>query len=78
MMDLVGQVPEHSELSIGNVSTSSARATPHVDPNSLVRLNKLVRTIPVGGRTKTPCGIAATRDAVWVAIGDSFCDTIGQ
>ncbi len=39
--------------------------------------NKLVRTIPVGGRTKTPCGIAATRDAVWVAIGDSFCDTIG-
>ena len=40
--------------------------------------NKLVRTIPVGGRTKTPCGIAATQDAVWVAIGDSFCDTIGE
>ena len=40
--------------------------------------SKLVRTIPVGGRTKDPCGIAATQDAVWVAIGDSFCDTIGE
>ena len=40
--------------------------------------NKVVRTIPLGGRTETVCGIAATRDAVWVAIGDSFCDTIGQ
>jgi YVTN family beta-propeller protein len=40
--------------------------------------NQVDRTIPVGGRTTTPCGIAATRDTVWVAIGDSFCDTIGQ
>ena len=45
-----------------------------VDPET----NKVVRTIPLGGRTETVCGIAATRDAVWVAIGDSFCDTIGQ
>ena len=40
--------------------------------------SKLVRTIPVGGRTKALCGIAATQNAVWVAIGDSACDTIGQ
>ena len=41
--------------------------------------NKLVRTIPVGGGTKTPpCGIAATQGAVWVAIGDASCDTIGR
>ena len=45
-----------------------------VDP----RTNKIVRTIPLGGRTKAPCGIAATRDAIWVAIGDGYCDTIGQ
>ena len=40
--------------------------------------DKVVRTIPLGGRAKTPCGIAATRDAVWVAIGNAYCDTIGQ
>jgi hypothetical protein len=40
--------------------------------------DKVVRTIPVGGRTKTPCGIAATQNAVWVSIGDAFCDTIGR
>ena len=45
-----------------------------IDPGT----NKVVRTIPLGGRTKNLCGIAATQDAVWVAIGDSFCDTIGQ
>jgi len=49
-------------------------AVSEVDPVT----DKVVRTIPVGGRTKTPCGIAATRDAVWVAVGDSFCDTIGR
>ena len=40
--------------------------------------DRIVRTIPVGGRTKTPCGIAATQGAVWVAIGNAYCDTIGQ
>jgi DNA-binding SARP family transcriptional activator len=45
-----------------------------IDPHT----NKIVRTIPLGGRTMTPCGIAATRDAVWVAIGDTGCDTIGR
>ena len=40
--------------------------------------DKVVRRLPLGGSTKTPCGIAATEDAVWVAIGDSFCDTIGE
>jgi DNA-binding beta-propeller fold protein YncE len=45
-----------------------------VDPTTA----KVARTIRVGGTTKTPCGIAATRDAVWVAIGDRFCDTIGE
>jgi DNA-binding SARP family transcriptional activator/streptogramin lyase len=38
-----------------------------------------IRTIPVGNpRTASICGIAATRDAVWVAVGDRYCeDTVG-
>jgi DNA-binding beta-propeller fold protein YncE len=43
-----------------------------VDPKT----NKVVRTIRLGGRN--PCGIAATHDAVWVAVGDEYCDTIGE
>jgi YVTN family beta-propeller protein len=39
------------------------------------RTNKVIRTIRVGGNV---CGLAATRDAVWVAIGDDACDTIGR
>jgi DNA-binding SARP family transcriptional activator len=64
-----------SFLAVGAGSVWLAGASvSEIDPVT----NKLVRTIPVGGRTKTPCGIAATQDTVWVAIGDSFCDTIGQ
>ena len=58
----------------GSVWLAGDYAISEIDPVT----DKVVRTLPVGGRTKTPCGIAATRDAVWVAIGDSFCDTIGE
>ena len=64
-----------SFLAVGAGSVWLAGASvSEIDPVT----TKVVRTIPVGGRTKTPCGIAATRDAVWVAVGDSFCDTIGR
>src|SRR5947208_5415065 len=38
-----------------------------------------IRTIPLGNpRTASICGIAATRDAVWAAVGDRYCeDTVG-
>ena len=37
-----------------------------------------IRTIPVGNpRTASICGIAATRDAVWVAVGDRYCEDTG-
>ena len=66
-----------SFLAVGAGSVSLAGASvSQIDPPT----DKVVRTIPVGGSTRTPCGIAATQDAVWVAIGDSFCapcDTIG-
>jgi streptogramin lyase len=37
-----------------------------------------IRTIPVGNpRTASICGIAATRDAVWAAVGDRYCEDTG-
>jgi DNA-binding SARP family transcriptional activator/streptogramin lyase len=37
-----------------------------------------IRTIPVGNpRTATICGIATSRDAVWVAVGDRYCEDTG-
>jgi hypothetical protein len=38
---------------------------------------KIIQTIPFGG-TRQPCGIAATHNAVWVAVGAKYCDTIGS
>ena len=68
-----GQEPSFLAVGAGSVWLAGA-AVSEIDPGT----NKVVRTIPLGGRTKNLCGIAATQDAVWVAIGDSFCDTIGQ
>ena len=71
----VSNLDPASFLAVGAGSVWLAGASvSEIDPVTA----KVVRTIPVGGRTKTPCGIAATRDAVWVAVGDSFCDTIGR
>ena len=71
----VSNLDPASFLAVGAGSVWLAGASvSEIDPVT----TKVVRTIPVGGRTKTPCGIAATRDAVWVAVGDSFCDTIGR
>src|SRR5438309_962000 len=37
-----------------------------------------IRTIPVGNpSTASICGIAASRDAVWVAIGNRYCEDTG-
>jgi DNA-binding SARP family transcriptional activator/streptogramin lyase len=45
---------------------------------SVLRLDpktRRIRTIPVGNpRTKAICGIAATRNAVWVAVGYHICE----
>jgi len=43
------------------------------------KTGRIVRTIPLGRpQYASTCGIAATNDAVWVSIGDSYCDTIGH
>jgi DNA-binding SARP family transcriptional activator/streptogramin lyase len=42
------------------------------------RTGRIIRTIPVGEpRTAATCGIAATRDAVWVTVGDRHCVSSG-
>ena len=69
----VGGDPAAVAVGAGSVWLAGGSVS-EVDPVT----NEVVRTLPVGGRTKTPCGIAATRDAVWVAIGDAYCDTIGK
>ena len=68
-----GLEPSFLAVGAGSVWLAGA-AVAEIDPKT----NKVVRTIPLGGRTKALCGIAATRDAVWVAIGDVYCDTIGE
>jgi sugar lactone lactonase YvrE len=40
-----------------------------IDP----RADKIVRTIPLGRYDAVPCGIEATRNAVFVAFGDTTC-----
>lgn len=46
-----------------------------IDP----RTDRIIRTFPpLGNRTRVTCGIAGTRDAVWVTLGNTSCDTIGQ
>jgi DNA-binding beta-propeller fold protein YncE len=42
------------------------------------KTSRLVRTIPLGSYTHIPCGLAATRDAVWVTIGDPYCDSANR
>ena len=65
------------DIAEDGIERARAPATPsfQIDP----RTNDIVRTIPLGGQTKIPpCEIAATRNAVWVAMGDTACDTVGQ
>ena len=59
----------------GSVWIDSPGSVSEIDPET----DKVARTIQLGATTNTPCGIAATGDAVWVAIGnsDGACDTIG-
>jgi DNA-binding SARP family transcriptional activator/DNA-binding beta-propeller fold protein YncE len=41
-----------------------------IDP----RQDRVVRTVRLGTYASIPCGLAATGDAVWLAIGDAYCD----
>jgi YVTN family beta-propeller protein len=56
--------------------------TANLDDFSVSQINpktdRVVRTIPLGSYTQIPCGIAATPNAVWVTIGDAYCDTVNR
>jgi DNA-binding SARP family transcriptional activator/streptogramin lyase len=62
---------------IGGISggnTALANSVLKIDPRTL----RIIRTFPLGNRTRETCGIAATPSAVWVTLGNTACDTIGQ
>jgi len=59
---------------LGGGNNRAADGVTKIDP----RTDRIIRTIPLGDRTRVTCGIAATPSAVWVTIGNTACDTIGQ
>jgi len=59
---------------IGGGNNRAADGVTKIDP----RTDRIIRTFPLGDRTRVTCGIAATPSAVWVTIGNTACDTIGR
>jgi DNA-binding SARP family transcriptional activator len=59
---------------LGGGNNRAADGVTKIDP----RTDRIIRTFPLGDRTKVTCGIAATPSAVWVTIGNTACDTIGR
>jgi streptogramin lyase len=45
-----------------------------LDPSS----GRISQRIPLGNYTEHLCWIAATSDAVYVTVGDSYCDTANR
>ena len=71
---MVAQQPELLAVGAGSVWTvNRTHSLSQIDP----RTNR-VRTTRLGGYKSTPCGIRATQGAVWVAMGDLFCDTANR
>ena len=65
------QQPTLLAVGAGSVWTAnhSGYSVSQIDP----RTNKIVRTIPIGRYDAIPCGIKATRDAVFVTTGETTC-----
>jgi DNA-binding SARP family transcriptional activator/streptogramin lyase len=59
---------------LGGGTNRAAEGVTKIDP----RTDRIIRTFPLGDRTRVTCGIAATPSAVWVTIGNAACDTIGR
>jgi len=79
-LDLSAEQPGAVAVGAGAVWTANdvhgrnGSSVTKIDP----RTDRIIRTIPLGARTRVVCGIAATPHAVWVTIGNAFCDTLGQ
>ena len=59
---------------IGGGNNRLADGVTKIDP----RTDRIIKTFPLGNQTRNTCGIAATPSAVWVTLGNTSCDTIGQ
>jgi DNA-binding beta-propeller fold protein YncE len=65
------ELPTLLAVGAGSVWTANHNgySVSQIDPRS----NKILRTIPLGRYDAVPCGIKTTRDAVFVASGESDC-----
>jgi DNA-binding SARP family transcriptional activator/DNA-binding beta-propeller fold protein YncE len=75
-LDLSAEQPDSLAVGAGAVWTTGAEGNTVTKIDS--RTDRIIRTIPLGDKTRVLCGIAATPGAVWAAIGNAHCDTIGQ
>jgi streptogramin lyase len=79
-LDLSAEQPAALAVGAGAVWTAndvhgrSGSSVTEIDPHT----DRIMRTIPLGARTRVVCGIAATPSAVWVTIGNASCDTSGR
>jgi DNA-binding SARP family transcriptional activator/streptogramin lyase len=72
---MVAEQPELLAVGAGSVWTVNRTGSlSQVD----VRTNTVVRTTPLGSYKTSPCGVTVSHDAVWVAMGDLFCDTVNR
>jgi len=69
-----GPIGGKSFIRLGGFDDSQPDMYTKIDP----RTDRIIRTFPLGDRTRVTCGIAATPSAVWVTIGNTACDTIGR
>jgi streptogramin lyase len=65
------ELPTLLAVGAGSVWTANhiGYSVSRIDP----RADKVMRTIPLGRYDAVPCGIKATRDAVYVAFGETTC-----
>jgi DNA-binding SARP family transcriptional activator len=68
---MAAEQPTLLAVGAGSVWTANhiGYSVSQIDPHG----NKIVRTIPLGSYDAVPCGIAAIRDAVYVAFGETTC-----
>jgi DNA-binding SARP family transcriptional activator/streptogramin lyase len=72
---MIAEQPELLAFGAGSLWTANRTdSVSEIDP----RTNKRVRTTRLSGYRSIPCGITATRNAVWVTMGDLFCDTVNR
>jgi streptogramin lyase len=72
---MVAEQPELLAVGAGFVWTVNRTGSlSRIDP----RTNTVVRTTPLGSYKTSPCGVTVTHGAVWVAMGDLFCDTVNR